>query len=377
MQLVNIYKDSNKVSQFSIGRDSAFGNPYAMANYRNDRNVVVELAKLRFLDQVSGRGPLVKALEQIDAKFNLACFCAPLPCHGDIYLEYLKLFWSFGAEEARKILLEKYDHKSIPSRDGIDHINIYTKSSTKLGRLTSNMSPLSFVHPEHGFFRTMEHFWFWLSRGKDEAVRETESPYEVKQTWGKKPKQRIQRFNEQIEEAIRLKVGQNEGFKEMLRKNTLPFAHYYYYGDIDRCVVRPADEDGLLTGIYTRISHELTPPVRLLVGGSRTFYDYVRLKNEILSLGVNISEIIEGGAKGADLLALEYGKRNRIPVHTEAVSDEEWKKSKGAGIQRNIRMGDMCDQGLVVIVNQSKGSTHMAEYLTKLGKPVKAVHISI
>ena len=56
MQVVNIYKDSNKASQFSIGRDSVFGNPYAMANYRNDRNVVVELAKLRFLDQVSGRG---------------------------------------------------------------------------------------------------------------------------------------------------------------------------------------------------------------------------------------------------------------------------------------------------------------------------------
>lgn len=92
---------------------------------------------------------------------------------------------------------------------------------------------------------------------------------------------------------------------------------------------------------------------------------------------VNISEIIEGGAKGADLLARECGKRNRITVHTEVVSDEEWKKSNGAGIQRNIRMGDMCDQGLVIIVNQSKGSTHMAEYLTKLGKPVKAVHISI
>ena len=375
MQVVNKYKDTDKERQFYVGRGSPFGNPFPMETFRNDRNIVVDLHRLRFMEQLFAKDPVIKILESIDPSNNLACYCAPAACHADVYLEYLTLYRGYGGEMARSMLLSKYGYQSPPQREGIDHINIYTRSSTRLGKLASNMGPVSFVHPDHGYFKTMEHFWYWLGTGKTESLREIENPFNVKAAGKTLPKVFVENFPEQIETAIRLKVAQSEELTRLLKENTLPFAHYYYYGTAENCVVRKAGTDRFLQDLFTKISHELNPPIKLLVAGSRDFSDYRAMRKHICDLKVNISEIIEGGAKGADTLGYWYGLMNHIPVHSELVTDEEWKKSKGAGMQRNIRMGEMCDQGLVIIVNKSKGSTHMAEYLKRTGKPVTAIHI--
>src|SRR5690606_38009971 len=53
-----------------------------------------------------------------------------------------------------------------PELDGVDHINIWTRAKTPLGRMLSNLSPLHLIHPKYGRFDTAEGLWYYLSTGK-------------------------------------------------------------------------------------------------------------------------------------------------------------------------------------------------------------------
>ena len=50
--------------------------------------------------------------------------------------------------------------------DGIDHINIYSKGYTKLGRLLSNFTKSEFTHPIYGHFMSVEGFWYYIKLEK-------------------------------------------------------------------------------------------------------------------------------------------------------------------------------------------------------------------
>jgi hypothetical protein len=126
-----------------------------------------------------------------------------------------------------------------PSTEGIDHINIYSKSALPLGRALSNFAHFKFKHRDYGVFNSVEGFYYWLLTGKEHD--------ELKKLWGleaKKlgesfPKKRKvdKSFKEEIQLAIGLKVMQNEYIKDLLMHSTLVFAHYYYFGEIKYCKV--------------------------------------------------------------------------------------------------------------------------------------------
>ena len=42
-----------------------------------------------------------------------------------------------------------------PKLDGIEHINIYSKGKTELGRLLTNFAQTPFIHPEYGRFESV------------------------------------------------------------------------------------------------------------------------------------------------------------------------------------------------------------------------------
>jgi hypothetical protein len=57
--------------------------------------------------------------------------------------------------------------------DGKDHINVWEKGSTELGRNLSHISYFPFVHSEYGKFKTMEGFWHYIrSKNKDDNLRQ-------------------------------------------------------------------------------------------------------------------------------------------------------------------------------------------------------------
>jgi len=66
-----------------IGRGSKWGNPYRIKDYSNpeERLQVIELYRINELPKFSQA-----ELETLRGR-NLVCYCAPLPCHGDVLLE--------------------------------------------------------------------------------------------------------------------------------------------------------------------------------------------------------------------------------------------------------------------------------------------------
>lgn len=66
-----------------IDRLSAWGNP-KVVGIDGSRPEVIEA----YRGWISGRPDLLERLGELDGK-RLACWCAPLPCHGDVLLELL------------------------------------------------------------------------------------------------------------------------------------------------------------------------------------------------------------------------------------------------------------------------------------------------
>jgi hypothetical protein len=64
-----------------IGRPSKWGNPFVIGRDGTREQVI---AKYRAF--VLGRPELIAALPELRGK-TLGCWCAPLPCHGDVLAE--------------------------------------------------------------------------------------------------------------------------------------------------------------------------------------------------------------------------------------------------------------------------------------------------
>lgn len=136
--------------------------------------------------------------------------------------------------------LEQTNETVTPAGDGVDHINIYTGGQTKLGRLLSNLAPVSFIHPTHGKFNTVEGFWYWARCGYIEKYWEdfsTASGFDAKRLGKTLPRVEATDFQKQIENVIELKIRQNQELRELLRESTLPLRHYYFYGSGDKVKV--------------------------------------------------------------------------------------------------------------------------------------------
>ena len=63
-----------------IDRRTKWGNPYVIGQH-GDRATVIA----RYEARLRQRPDLLRALSELRGK-DLACWCAPLPCHGDVLL---------------------------------------------------------------------------------------------------------------------------------------------------------------------------------------------------------------------------------------------------------------------------------------------------
>jgi len=93
--------------------------------------------------------------------------------------------------------------------------------------------------------------------------------------------------------------------------------------------------------------------MRVAVVGSRTFNNEVMLCNELQKIS-SITEIVSGGAKGADSLAENYAEKNNIP---KKLFLPNWKQhGKIAGVVRNWEIINYSDFILIFWDGKSKGS---------------------
>lgn len=112
--------------------------------------------------------------------------------------------------------------------------------------------------------------------------------------------------------------------------------------------------------------------MRILVCGSRDYSDSMRLNAELdlIHAKRRIHLVIEGEAKGADVLAREWAESRGIPVWKFPA---EWKKyGLGAGPVRNERMLDEGKPELVIAfpskgLANSKGTKNMVNQARAAG----------
>ena len=118
--------------------------------------------------------------------------------------------------------------------DGKDHINIFSRGQTDLGRWLSNFSPM----PDHGpiktpysNFHTIEGYWYWLGI-RDERLRTCDgqtAKHIGKYFDGDIKMLPIQEFRNLICDAITYKITRSKLLSAALRDSSLPLAHYYVF----------------------------------------------------------------------------------------------------------------------------------------------------
>ncbi len=111
--------------------------------------------------------------------------------------------------------------------------------------------------------------------------------------------------------------------------------------------------------------------MKVIIAGSRDITDeslVVAAIKEAKKAGIVVTEVVCGLAKGVDQIGLDLARRYNIKYSTFTA---DWNTfGKKAGALRNIQMGDYADALIAVRKNNSRGTTHMIEYMKKLGKPV-------
>ena len=107
--------------------------------------------------------------------------------------------------------------------------------------------------------------------------------------------------------------------------------------------------------------------MKLLVCGSCSYTNYREFEG-LLSAYLHEkrpTEIISGGAGGADSLASIYCHRHGIP---NTVVKPDWKTlGRGAGFARNLEMLSMVDSVVAFWDGQSKGTKHTIDSAQRLG----------
>jgi hypothetical protein len=113
--------------------------------------------------------------------------------------------------------------------------------------------------------------------------------------------------------------------------------------------------------------------MKLAVVGSRTFNDYSLLERTLLRVRTPITEIVSGGARGADSLAARWAHVHGVPLK-EFLPD--WKKyGKSAGFRRNREIIEYADAMLAFWDGISRGTKHDIDLAIELGKPYHAIRI--
>lgn len=111
--------------------------------------------------------------------------------------------------------------------------------------------------------------------------------------------------------------------------------------------------------------------MRMAVVGSRTFDDRNLLDRQLAPHRDAITEIVSGGAAGADLMAEAWAGENDLPVQIFRPETA----TSGACDRRNRAMVDYCDAVIAFWDGRSSGTKYTVDYAERSGKPVTTVMV--
>ncbi len=106
--------------------------------------------------------------------------------------------------------------------------------------------------------------------------------------------------------------------------------------------------------------------MKVIIAGGRNFDNYKYLSDTMDNLNIIISEIICGGARGADTLGETWAKNNGIPIK---YFYPDWDGlGKAAGHIRNTKMAEYGDYLVAFWDGKSSGTKDMITVMKQLGK---------
>lgn len=115
--------------------------------------------------------------------------------------------------------------------------------------------------------------------------------------------------------------------------------------------------------------------MKTIIAGCRDFENYPFLQEMVNKFrqGQVITEVVSGGAKGADMLGEQYAIEYNLPLK---IFPADWDKhGRAAGPIRNKQMAEYGDQLIAVWDGKSKGTENMIKTMNNLNKPVYIVWV--
>ena len=107
--------------------------------------------------------------------------------------------------------------------------------------------------------------------------------------------------------------------------------------------------------------------MKLIIAGSRTLTDYQRLCQVLAPDRHRITQVLTGGARGADQLGYRWAWKHQVK---HQLFRADWERfGKSAGVRRNHQMAQAGDMLVCFWDGVSKGSAHMISCMQQLGKP--------
>lgn len=114
--------------------------------------------------------------------------------------------------------------------------------------------------------------------------------------------------------------------------------------------------------------------MKVIIAGSRhmPFSMYPLIQQAVDKSGFNITEVVCGMARGADMFGAKWAYENKIPVKKFPA---DWDKHrKAAGYIRNAEMAQYADAAIIFIWDGSSGSADMDRKMRILKKPSFVVY---
>ena len=113
--------------------------------------------------------------------------------------------------------------------------------------------------------------------------------------------------------------------------------------------------------------------MKLIIAGSRTFTDYQLLCQALAPDRHRITQVITGGARGADQLGYRWAWKHAVKHQLYRAA---WARfGKSAGIRRNQQLAQAGDVLVAFWDGQSPGTRPIIGCMQQLGKPVVVVRV--
>lgn len=99
--------------------------------------------------------------------------------------------------------------------------------------------------------------------------------------------------------------------------------------------------------------------MKTIIAGSRSITNINILQQALEKIDWKITEVVSGGARGADYLGEVYARDFGIPIKRFLA---EWNRyGKSAGYKRNLEMAQYSDALIALWDGESRGTKHMID----------------